>query len=553
LLGDIINSGVAYSGVPSTGISSSSYATFYAANATRTPAAFVGANDGMLHAFDATSENTTSGNELFAYIPSWMGPNLSALTAPSYVNAHQSYVDSTPVVAEAEVINASSALEWKTVLVSGTGKGGQGVFALDVTNPAAFSASKVMWEFTNIDDQDMGYVIGRPQILKMRTSAYGATATYKWFAVVGSGANNYVTSVSGNFSSGQPTLFLLDLSRQASQPWLLGSNYFKVSLPVNATLAATKPTGLINFKAALGTVREVSQIYTGDLHGNLWKLDFSLVGSTDWNINKLSPFKTGSGVSTVPYPLFIAKDGSGNEQPITMAPSIANGPLPGTKNILFGTGKYLESADKTSTSQASFYMVYDNDSSTMDTITGARASAVSGRLRLKRGTSTAATASTPGVITVPAFTLGRTATDLNTEVTRSGWYFDYAATGERQISSATLTGDTVVFGSLIPGGASTASCSVSTGGGNQYTVNILTGSGTSVSSSVGILGEPLVASIVEATTETTSDSTGRRIRTVTKQVLQQGSTGLSVGRTTTNSFAVGRLSWRQIHNYRDLK
>ncbi len=556
LLGDIINSGVAYSGVPTASITSSSYSTFYNTNASRTPAVFVGANDGMLHAFNASA---AGGSELFAYIPSWMGPKLSALTNPTYVGAHQSYVDSTPVVAEAEVLNSSSILEWQTVLVSGTGSGGQGVFALDVTDPSSFSASKVKWEFTNTDDQDMGYVVGRPQILKMRTSAYGATPTYKWYAVVGSGANNYVASVGGNFSTGQPTLFLLDLSKPTSQAWSLGTNYFKISVPVDSTLASTRATGLFNFKAALGTAREVTHIFMGDLHGNLWKLDFSLLGSANWTIAKLSPFKTGSGASTVPYPMFIAKDSTGNVQPITMAPSIANGPIPGTKNILFGTGKYLESSDRTSTNQESFYMVYDNDSSTMDPLVGSavRASAVSGRARLKQGTSTAATASTPGVITVPAFTLGRAITDLNTETIRSGWYFDYATSGERQISSATLTGDTVIFGSLIPGGASTGSCSVATGGGNQYTVNILTGDGSSVSSSVGILGEPLVVKIegtgTGATTQTKTDSTGRAIRTVTSQVLQQGSTGLGVGRSTTNSFVVGRLSWRQINNYQDLK
>ena len=108
----------------------------------------------MLHAF-----NAANGDELFAYIPSWMGPNLSALTSTGYKLLHQSYVDATPVVAEAEVGTAGTSADWKTVLVSGTGGGGQGVFALDVTNPAAFSASKVMWEFTNHNDPDMGYVL----------------------------------------------------------------------------------------------------------------------------------------------------------------------------------------------------------------------------------------------------------------------------------------------------------------------------------------------------------------------------------------------------------
>ncbi len=156
LLGDIVNSGVAYKGTPSKSIvGSSTYATFFAANLSRTAAVYVGANDGMLHAF-----NATTGDELFAYIPSWLGPNLPALAGTGYVNAHQSYVDGSPVVGEAEVDVPAGFADLKTVLVSGTGGVGQGVFALDVTNPASFTAANVMWEFTNVDDQDMGYVGG---------------------------------------------------------------------------------------------------------------------------------------------------------------------------------------------------------------------------------------------------------------------------------------------------------------------------------------------------------------------------------------------------------
>ncbi len=165
--------------------------------ATVITALFVGSNDGMLHAF-----NAANGNELFGYIPSWLGPKLSALTTTGYnVSGHQSYMDGSPVVGEAKVGN-----DWKTVLVSGTGGGGQGVFALDVTNPAAFDASKVLWEFTDRDDADLGNVVGKPQILKLRTSAPSAAAVYKWFAVVPGGVNNYVND--GNFSTtGSPSSF----------------------------------------------------------------------------------------------------------------------------------------------------------------------------------------------------------------------------------------------------------------------------------------------------------------------------------------------------------
>lgn len=579
LLGDIINSGVAYSGNPTTSISSSSYADFYRAqiavptvgdvvgHAARTPAVFVGANDGMLHAF-----NANTGDELFAYIPSKMGPNLSALTNIGYVNAHQSYVDATPTVAEAQTGTAGTAADWKTVLVGGMGGGGQGVFALDVTNPApksttnttGFDESKVMWEFTNDDDADMGYVVGRPQILKLRTSAYGATTTtYKWFAVVASGVNSYAkANTSNNFGTGYPALFLLDLAKPIGTSWSLGSNYYKISLPVNGTLdylttgslTSTSATGAINFKAALGNALEVTQIYMGDLQGNLWKLDFSMAGTADWNIGKLSAFNKGTSTNPIPYPLFIAKDGSGKDakvQPITMAPSIAFGPTADSSLILFGTGKFLESTDKTSTSQQSVYMLYDSNTITGGDSSPVGASAISGRGRLRAGTSSG------GVISVQAFTMGRAKTDtddLTVDTTvRSGWYFDFGASGERQISGATIVGTTATFGSLIPIASGGGTCGNAKGGGNTYTVNIVSGNGKSTSSSVGILGEPLLVELSESTTSTVSDSTGRRTKTTTSQVIQQGSTGLATGSKVVTTSIAGRLSWRQINNYQDLK
>ena len=117
VLGDIINSAVAYAGEPTDRISDASYSTFATTNRNRTKALYVGSNDGMLHAF-----NAANGDELFGYIPSWLGSKLSALTSSSYnVSGHQSYVDGSPEVAEAKVGN-----DWKTVLVSGSGGGWTG-------------------------------------------------------------------------------------------------------------------------------------------------------------------------------------------------------------------------------------------------------------------------------------------------------------------------------------------------------------------------------------------------------------------------------------------
>jgi type IV pilus assembly protein PilY1 len=547
LLGDIVNSGVAYSGAPTTNISSSTYSTFRSNNAARTPAVFVGANDGMLHAF-----NAATGNELFAYIPSWLGPKLSALTNPSFVNNHQSYVDSTPVVAEAQVGSAGTSTDWKTVLVGGTGAGGKGVFALDVTNPSAFTKDSVMWEFTPTDDADMGNVIGRPQILKFRTSGGSATATYKWFAVVGSGVNNYVTDSSGIFSStGNPALFLLDLSKPVGTAWTLNTNYYKISLPASS-LSATKATGLVNFQAALGTARQVTKFFMGDLHGNLWKLDFSLLGTSDWDMTKLSTFKKGATAPFIAYPLFIAKDSLGNEQPIMMAPSIGTGPSPDSAYIFFGTGKYMETSDKASAAQQSAYTIYDDGRSSGDTLaSGAtRSSAVSGRGRLGVGTVNSST----GEISVPALTLGRATSDADT-TQRSGCYINYPNSGERQISSAKLIGNTVIFNSLIPGiSNSNGSCLGAEGGGYHYEWELC---GNGIRRSTGdIPGEPILLENRGLTTYSASDSTGRRVKTITTQNISQGSKGVStgaVGDIKTTAIITGRLNWRQIHNYQDLK
>lgn len=551
LLGDIINSGVVYSGAPSTGITSTTYAGFQAANQARVPAVYVGSNDGMLHGFRADT-----GEELFGYIPSWMGPKLSALTASTYVANHQAYVDGPPTVAEAEVGTSGTSADWKTVLVSGTGAGGRGVFALDVTDPTQFSASSALWEFTGDDDADMGFVMGQPAILKFRTSAPTATtATYKWFAVVASGVNNYTTpNINGVYSTGRPALFLLDLGKQPGTAWTLNTNYYKVSFPVDATLAVTNGTGVLNFKAALATGgnREVRQIYAGDLHGNMWKLNFSAQGTAGWNMTQLTAFT--STATSAPYPLFIAKDGSGNRQPISMAPSlVASATNPTGVQVAFGTGKYLEVPDRGSTAQNSFYVVYDNGTTTPDNSPPGDA-VISGRGRLKGGSIDATT----GAVTVPAFVFGRATSDTDT-TQRSGFYVDYITSGERQISGATLSGTTLVFGSLIPGstGTSANACGVSGGSGNEYRIDVDSGIGTRRVSQVGILGQPLVLDL-GSTTSTVSDNTGRRTKTITSQVVNQGSSGISAaggssGGQTTRTIVSGRLSWRQINNYLSLK
>jgi type IV pilus assembly protein PilY1 len=521
VLGDIVNSGVAYSGAPSLRINDTGYVSGFAETyKNRVKTLFVGANDGMLHAFDSDT-----GDELFGYIPSWVVPRLNALSSTTY--QHQTYVDASPVVAEAKV-----GSNWKTVLVGGTGGGGQGVYALDVSNPAAFDAGKVMWEFTDHDDATLGNVIGRPAILKFKTK--GVPAEYKYYAVVASGVNNYVDD--GHFStSGNPAIFILDLAKAPGDPWVLNGNYYKIELPKSTTTIAT---GVANFTTTSGLADETKLLFAGDLQGNLWKLDFTNKYPADWTINSLSYYKSGGTA----IPMYIAKDGSANLQPITMPPYLAYGPNR-TLIVAIGTGKYLETSDNAGPFKAqSVYALLDNNSATPDS--GSPTSAISGRGRLQM-----ATASVDGTITNSAFSWGRPLDDGDT-AKRSGWYFDMpnsAATGERQISAFTVFGAKVYSGTVIP---PATSCEI--GSGRSYEIDLFTGTGSHLNSDVGILGEPFVLAVGDDTL-TKSNSVDQGTRTTIGRIVLQGSGSLKNAKGTTAVAAVFRMSWRQINNYEEVR
>lgn len=570
-LADVVNSGAQYVGAPGTsGSMREGRADFAKKHADRGGTVYVGVNDGMLHAFDAET-----GDERFAYIPSWMGPKLSALTDEGYKSEHQAYVDATPVIGDAKIGSGTSASDWKTVLVGGTGGGGRGVFALDVTDPTSFDPSKVMWEFTHLNDADMGFVIGKPRIVRLLVSGSPEKdAVYRWFAMVPSGVNNYVESKvykkiedyknnSANYdrvfsSTGKPAIFLLALDKPAGQEWKIGENYYKISLPFDTALSTTKATGIINLEAmtdrlGMGTTEYV---FAGDLHGNLWALDFTKTyGVRDWNPGRdwtagnLSKFTTGSSGA---YPMYIAKDASDNIQPITAAPTIMRiSGADGQHIVGFGTGKYIEPSDAKAARQDTYYALYDNNNSgkkkgsNRPGVVG-----IDGRNYLQKVVSDEQGNLKPE----SPFTWGSPETANSTE--RAGWYYDLPKQGERVIYDSTYIPLTtkVQFSSLLPDAVGTSGvCGTKGGNGNLYTMDLIAGTGQRRLVTVGVPGQPLVLFDDESTTTSKADSTGRSLRTRHVVTLQPGSKKLGAEGTSKELLAVGRLSWRQINNYRELK
>ncbi|SFO68303.1 type IV pilus assembly protein PilY1 [Variovorax sp. PDC80] len=515
VMGDVAHAAPVYVGAPDPALREADHPAFLATHRQREPAVYLGANDGMLHAFSART-----GEELFGYVPRLLFPALGQLAQPG--GAHRAYVDGTPTVADARMANGP----WKSVLVSGLGAGAAGVFALDVSDPRAFSADKVLWEFGSADDPDMGHLMQPPRILKFRTKAAtaGRPATHAWFAVVPSGFNN-------RNPEKRAALFLLSLDKPAGTPWRRGLDYHKILLPrpadirlVNALASAPG-----DHAADDGTVR---WLYAGDTQGNLWKFDFE----------RDAPWSEANALGFGGAPLMVAMDGGAGSrrQPITVPPEVGLGPG-GGGIVLFGTGQFVELADL-GASRRGVQTVY----AVQDTGTPIRAGEARTQLapRQARPIEGGLTA-----IEGQAFVYG--AFDRAT-TRRRGWYLDLPASrdqGERLVERSVLADGRLFFNTLIP---PQAACGE--GGGRSCAVDAMTGlskGGTCVPSEAGLLGAPFVVQQGDASYGA-ADPAGRRVETRRLSALSPGTrkgTAVSVAQPpdgATVSRRAGRLNWRQV-------
>ena len=195
MLGDIAGAGPVFVGAPNRFYTDNGYSQgtgdtpgFKEQHKDRIGVVYVGANDGMLHAF-----NAQTGEELFAYVPSLVYSNLADLANPQYGGqvSHKDFVDGP--IGEGDAFFDGA---WHTVLVGALGRGAQGVYAVDVTNPEAVDEGNPsvlpLWEFSDRTDPDLGYVYGKPSIVRIPDpNSAGAT---RWVAVFGNGYNNTDTA-----------------------------------------------------------------------------------------------------------------------------------------------------------------------------------------------------------------------------------------------------------------------------------------------------------------------------------------------------------------------
>lgn len=376
---------------------------------------YVGANDGMLHGFDALT-----GAELFAYVPAGISfSDLGTLSDPQYSPSHRYFVDG-PVV-----VSSTSQTPGMNYLVGSLGRGGRGVYGLDVTTPTNFTTASVLWDNTGTAlGDDMGQVLGEPLIATLNT-------------IDGNGDKVQAAIVSNGINSpnAHAVLFVLNLAD--------GSLIAKIDTGIGTDNGLSAPRG-----ADTDGDGDLDYVYAGDLKGNVWKFDLSSSTASNWEV-------ANSG-----NPMFTAKDSGGKAQPITAGLAIARDPATSKIWVFVGTGSFMTSSDVSNTDIQTMYGLIDDGSS------------ISGRDKLVARD-----------IIVVATENGRDVRGFESAGTmpldKRGWYVDLddPSPGERVVSNPRVRGIVLLFASMIPPQENTCDA-----GGTGYVNAIDPFTGTSLAS-----------------------------------------------------------------------
>jgi len=368
---------------------------------------YIGANDGMLHAI-----SSSTGEEVFCYVPGMVYDHLSDLALPGY--SHRYYVDSTPT---------AGRVNGKEILVSGLGKGGKGYFGLNVTDSSNPTA---LWEYTN--DDDLGYSFSYAKIVNTKAGRV---------VVFGNGYDSVNQTAVLFFLNPETGAVVRKLDTQSG-----GCNGLAAPKVVDVD-----GDGVADF------------VFAGDLNGNMWKFDIRSDDANEWRIY----YNNGS-----PQPLLTAINSDGDVQPITAAPEVM---LDCAKNdfavqgnglmVIFGTGQYLNSDDFGNIPIQSLYGIWDWGDiwETRDGYDVAKTKYL-GEVQTNRslnnvsGTSlqeqTVASSSGKWLTLSDNTVDWYNPDDDDSTGSHMGWVFDLPGDGERSIREPTLRMGVAVFVSTIP-------------------------------------------------------------------------------------------------------
>ena len=477
LLGDIVNSDPEFINSLSQGYDSlpvseggSDYLKYITSPAfrDRPPMLAVGANDGMLHVFDASIDQADSGKEILAYVPSTIIGNLKYLTTPTYIvqGNHKYFVDGTPNAGDAYFdANNDGNKEWRTALVGTLGVGGKGIFALDMTflNPLDYKTKEtlqtlapsrvVLWEINDkaapnaadlIDDLTvspkrygftnyLGATMGQASIVRM--------ANGKFAAVFGNGYNSV---------SQTAVLYIVDIKT--------GQLIRSITTGVGSASSLFTINGLATpLTVDANGDRIVDAIYAGDYRGNLWKFDVSDSNSDNWAVAFTSSGQPAPLYTALTTQFIVPNQTDPNlkikatPQPITAKPEFGKHPKGGIM-LYFGTGKYFLNADNAVDIDygpvETFYGIWDECIKYAGGTGSCSNVPITGKTQLQEQSIKYEAVQAGFNVRVTS----KTEVDYST---KKGWYMelykgsDYF-TGEKVISQPILNGRRIIFSTILP-------------------------------------------------------------------------------------------------------
>lgn len=472
LLGDIVNSSPVSVGRPTasydTSFGDNTYLEYKQKYEKRRQMVYVGANDGMLHAFNVGfyDPNTLSyelsangevehplGAELWAYVPYNVLPHLQWLAKADY--PHTYYVDGSVRSYDVNIFtpDATHPGGWGTIIVVGMRFGGgdftldpnsdadgnaaddittrSGFIVMDVTDPE--SPPVLIGELANYT---LGFASADSAVMKFRApnssdGSYTSPDINRWFLLLGSGPSGYDTTtktkaLNAAETSGNASIIIYDLASKSIHTSLYGIQTLAF---VGGITATDWNQDYMDDDFYFGTVSGTAAAPSGKLYRGV-------------------PTVSGSSVSFATSVLFNAN------QPISAAPTTLADHL---KNfwVYFGTGRFFVVDDNASVTQQSYYGIKEPKTAGVMTNTTVAVSSLinttdiqvfaDGSVRSKSSGTSPVTLSNGG--SAGAFY------DVADEVSKtSGWYFNFSRTRSRNTTKSVVADQSLVFSEYQPSG-----------------------------------------------------------------------------------------------------
>jgi len=504
---------------------STNYSTFESNNASRLNVVYVGANDGMLHAFEAgnasatnaSTSNYNDGQEIMAYVPAAVITtiNSSSTAANNFPNqsyGHNFYVDSSPGVGDL-VYNG----KWVSWLVGGLGVGGNSagdstpiastnsaIYALDITNPGTGASAGNFSEATPtnvvVGEWNSSTIVSGGSTPNCYTAAANSCGTYlgnvmgtpsirrlhdgNWGAIFGNGLQS---------KNGNAGLFVMEAPSGVSGDSISAITFRYIDTGTSGSNGIAQVT-----PSDLDADGIVDYVYGGDLSGNMWRFDLTSSTASNWGVTN---YTSTTGATGTGHPLYTTPSG----QPITSAPVVALvQSTTGNPRVIvaFGTGELTSVQTNNSpatyvTGTQAMYGIWDWDMNAWNNL---------GSTPLQYLTTYATTTGTSSLQaqTIGSATVGtdRTVTSLSVcwsgsagctgSSAKLGWYINLPGTNEQIIYDGIYAYGEFVVNTTIPPSATT--CSPSTPTGYTMAVSISSGGGgtffTGISSSQVVNGLP---------------------------------------------------------------